>query len=162
MSYAVCCKACGHIEEFAWVKKEGKDEIAMVRSTTPLTARGQVPAYCQKCGQRNWRVPATEQDIEKAKAKAAREARASELCGKLDMDGLFKIPDEVKAPPEVKNALSHLLAPLEGETLKQAQGNIIKVAKSGVAADAEVWVEMYDRAVQKAIKPTKGASHVPA
>ncbi len=155
--YAVACKSCGHVEQFAWALKDGKAELGMVRTTTPLTPRGQAPVYCQKCGNRSWQVPATADQIAKYEAKIAREARATELCRTLNLDGLFKIPEEIKGSAEIKNALSNLFAPLEGETLKTAQAHAIRVARSGVAAEADVWVGMYDQAVQKAVKGAKAA-----
>lgn len=155
MSYAVACKSCGNVESTAWVPD--KDGI-YVKGTDPLTPRGHVPTYCPKCGARSWRVPATAEDIAKFDATTRRVERATELCKKLDLDGLFKMPEDLRASSEVKNALSNLFAPLEGETLERAQQNALKVARSGIAAEADVWVELYDKAVQKAIQSTaKGA-----
>lgn len=148
--YAVCCKGCGNVESFAFEAETGK------RTTEPLTPRGRVPIYCQKCGARNWQVPATADQMAKFEDAKRREARATELCGSLSMDGLLKIPDEVRAAPEVKNAISNLLASLEGETLKRAQENCVKVARSGVQVSADMWVDLYDKAVQKAVQYTKG------
>ncbi len=156
MTYAVCCKNCGNVEKFAYYPdSDEKNGGKRIEPPVPLTPRGHVPAYCLKCGNRAWRVPATAEDIQKFDAKTEREARAGELCRTLNMEGLFKIPDEIKGPSELKNALSNLLAPLEGEILKQAQANVIKASKSGVAAPTEIWVELYDRAVQMAVKPSK-------
>ncbi len=155
MIYAVACKNCGHVLDKAYEQKErGPDGPAgpWTVSTTPLTPQGRVPVICPECGAiRSWRVPATAEDIAKADAKTKRAARATELTRSLDIDGMFKVPDEVRAAPEVKNALSNLFAPLEGETLKLAQSLAIKVAKSGVVVTADVWIEMYDKAVAKAI-----------
>jgi hypothetical protein len=156
MSYAVCCKSCGNIEAFAYTPNSPDDPKSGQRMKTergdlvPLTPRGHVPAYCLKCGKRDWRVPATAEDIAKRDAQIAREARATELCRTLNMDGLFKIPDEIKGTPEIKNALSNLLAPLDGEVLERAQSNAIKASRSGIAAAADVWVDLYERAVEKA------------
>lgn len=142
--YAVCCKSCGHIEMMAYDPEKGQI------TTTPLTPRGHVPMYCQKCGQRSWQVPATEEQINTFNEAKRREARATELCRTLNIDGLLKIPDEVRTAPEVKNAISNLLAPLEGDTLKKAQENCIKVARSGVQVPNDVWVDLFDKAVAKA------------
>lgn len=156
MSYAVCCKGCGNVEAFAYHPNGDPKAGTLMDPPVPLTPRGHVPAYCPKCGKRDWRVPASVDDISKWEAKVAREARATALCGSLNMDGLFKIPDEIKGPAEVKNALSNLFAPLEGKVLEQAQSNAIKASRSGIAAATEVWVELYDRAIQKAVKDAKG------
>jgi hypothetical protein len=149
MDYAVACKSCGNIERFAYDPEKGTPLVPPV----PLTPQGHVPAYCRKCGQRQWRVPATGDDLAKWDAQQAREKRATELCRGLNLDGLLKIPDGVGGTSEIKNALSNLLAPLEGDVLEAAQKNIMKVAKSGVAVPNEQWIELYDRAVQKAVKP---------
>src|SRR6267378_3275750 len=129
MTYAVCCKKCGHIENTAWIEHEGR----RIPSAEPLTPRGHVPIYCQKCGERDWRVPATADDITDYEAKNVRLARATELCRSTNLEGLLKISEEVRASAEVKNAIGNLLAPLEGETLRAAQSSCIKVARSGLA-----------------------------
>lgn len=151
MDYAVCCKSCGNIERFAY------DETGK-RTTTPLTPRSQVPMYCQRCGQRTWQVPATEEQVAKFDEAQRREARASELCRTLNIDGLLKIPDEVRVAPEVKNAISNLLAPLDGDVLKKAQEYCIKVARSGVQVANDVWVDLFDKAVAKAKAKEKAAA----
>lgn len=156
MKYAVCCKPCGFVIDKGIVK----DSDGHITGSEPLTPKGQVPLYCPKCGNRSWRVPATEEDIEKFEAHARREARATELCRTFDIDGWMKVPDGVKGSAEVKNALSHLFAPLEGDVLKQAEVNVLKVARAGVAVDNTIWVEMYDKAVQKAIAGAKGSKAV--
>ena len=156
MTYAIACKGCGNVLTHAWEQKEANGPYT--RSTTPLTPQGRVPVVCPQCGAfRNWRVPATAEDVVKFEAAQHRAARALELCRALDIDGLLKVPDEVRASAEVKNALSNLFAPLEGETLKTAQALVLKVARSGVVVAADVWIEMYDRAVTKAISETKRA-----
>lgn len=156
MSYAIACKGCGNVLTTAWEQKEASGP--WLRSTTPLTPQGRVPVTCPQCGAlRNWRVPATAEDIAKWEATQRRAARALELCRTLDIDGLLKVPDEVRASAEVKNALSNLFAPLEGETLKVAQALVLKVATSGVVVASDIWIEMYDRAVTKAIAETKRA-----
>ncbi len=168
MTYAIACKSCGHVLQYAYEQKErGPDGPAgpWTVSSVPLTPTSRVPVICPKCGAtRQWRSPATAEDVTKFETKKAREARATELCQSLNVDGMFKIPDDVRGPPEVKNAISNLLAPLEGEALKFAQSLVLKVAKSGVVVTSDVWIEMYDRAVTKAIsdakamaKETKGA-----
>lgn len=152
--FSVACKSCGNVESYAY---ETEGEKMGQRSTRPLTPQGHVPIYCQKCGQRNWRVPATADDVEKFEAQQRRQARAVELCGSLNIDGLLKVPDEIHCTSEVKQALSNLFAPLEGDVLRAAQANAIKIARSGVTAPADVWVELYDKAVAKALKDGKGA-----
>jgi hypothetical protein len=147
--YAVYCKGCGHIEDKAW-EPATADEHSK-RSTRPLTSSGHVPIYCQKCGNRNWQRPATKEQIESYDAAQRREVRAVELTQRDDFDGLFKVPDEIRAAPEVKRALGNLLAPLDGEVLKNAKENVMKVARSGMAADSLTWIEYYDRAVQRAV-----------
>lgn len=148
--YAVCCKGCGHLEDKAW-EPATADEHSK-RGTKPLTSSGHVPIYCQKCGNRNWQRPATKEQVDAFDAIQRREIRAVELTKHDDFDGLFKVPDEIRAAPEIKRALSNLLAPLEGEVLKNAKENIMKVARSGMAADLLTWIEYYDRAVQKAVQ----------
>ena|SRR5258708_2696866 len=153
MQYAVTCKGCGYVETNAWGAPD--TEHAGKRTNEPLTPRGQVPVYCPKCGARSWRVPATTEDLAKYEAAQHRAQRAVELCGTLDMDGLLKIPDEIRAAAEVKNALSNLFAPLEGEVLKAAQANCVRVSRAGIAVAADVWVELYDKAVTKALEAVK-------
>lgn len=150
--YAVCCKACGNVVRHAYHKNEPDNPKSgqLKQPLEPLTPKGFVPTYCQQCGKNQWQVPASAEAIAKYDAKIAREARATELCASLNMEGLFKIPDDIKGPAELKNALSNLLAPLEGEVLKQAQSNVLKASRSGIAAATDVWVELYDRAVQNA------------
>lgn len=149
MSYAIACKNCGNVVTTALIEKE---KGQWVKSSEPLTPKGRVHVICQQCGAQNWEVPATAEQIKKFEATQHRQARALELCRTLDIDGLLKVPEEVRASAEVKNALSNLFAPLEGETLKRAQSLVLKVARSGVAVAADVWIEMYDRAVTTAIK----------
>lgn len=159
MTYAVACKSCGHVLDRAYEQKDrGPDGPAgpWTVSTVPLTPQGRVPVICPSCGAvRQWRQPATEEDIEKFAAKTRRAARAVELTKAPNIDGMFKVPDEVRTAPEVKIALSNLFAPLEGETLKLAQTLALKVAKSGFIVTADVWIEMYEKAVTKAIAETK-------
>ncbi len=156
MVYAVCCKSCGHIERHAWGPPDTPE--AGKRTTVPLTPRGQVPIYCPACGQRTWRVPATAEDLEQFEAKQAKAARAAALCGTpATIEGILKIPEELRAAPEIKTALGNLLAPLEGETLKTAQTLVLRVYRSGVSADAGWWVDAYDKAVAQALKPAKAA-----
>lgn len=149
--YAVYCRSCGHIEDKAW--EPATAEQHSKRTDRPLAPQNHVPIYCQKCGKRDWERRATKEHLEEFDNRGRREARAVELTTREDFDGLFKIPDEIRAAPEVKRALSNLLGPLEGDVLKQAQQNILKVARSGMAADSLVWIDYYDRAVQKAIPP---------
>lgn len=157
MTYAICCQKCGHVVSTALVEDKSQ-KGQWLKSTEPLTPRGRVHVICQQCGAQDWRVPATADDIAKFDAAQHRSARAAALCQSLDIDGLLKVPEEVRAAPEVKNALSNLFGPLEGETLKLAQSLVLKVARSGVVVAADVWIEMYDRAVTRAIKETaKGA-----
>ncbi len=159
MIYAVACKSCGHVLDKAYKQKErGPDGPAgpWTVSDEPLTPQGRVPVLCPSCGAlRNWRQPATKEDIEKFEAKKTRIARAVELTKAPNIDGMFKVPDEVRTAPEVKIALSNLFAPLEGETLKVAQALALKVAKSGFVVSSEEWIEMYDKAVAKAVADTK-------
>jgi len=156
MTYAIACKNCGNVLTHAGEQQGASGP--WLRSTTPLTPQGRVPVTCPQCGAfRNWRVPATADDVTKFEAAQQRAARALELCRSLDIDGLLKVPDDVRASAEVKNALSNLFAPLEGDTLKVAQALVLKVAKSGVVVASDVWIEMYDRAVTKAIAETKRA-----
>ncbi len=164
--YAVCCKSCGHVLDKAYKQKEsGPDGPAgpWTVSDTPLTPQGRVPVICPSCGAvRNWRQPATVDDIEKFELKIKRAARATELTRAPSSDGMFKIPDDVRAAPEVKVALSNLFAPLEGETLKLASALALKVAKSGFIVTSDVWIEMYDKAVTKAIHDVAEAEKVAA
>ncbi len=170
MAYAVACKACGYVEKWAYHPSSEAENNKQAgqrindnkgEPTTPLTARGHIPTHCPKCGVRErnrYPVEATKEDVEKYDARLEREARATELCSTQSMPGLFKIPDEViKGPIEIRNALSNLLAPLEGETLKAAQASIIKVAKAGVQGGNDLWVDLFYHATQNAIKATKGA-----
>ena len=154
MSYAVCCKSCGNVESNAYYgpndERAGQPMRDANGKPVPLTPQGQVPIYCQKCGSRTWRVPATAEDIAKFAAAVQRQERAIALCRELNLEGLLKIPDEVHATAEVKNALSNLLAPLEGDVLKTAQTNCIRVARSGISVAAEMWVELYEKAIAKA------------
>jgi hypothetical protein len=152
--YAVYCKSCGNIEDKAWDPATADEHSK--RSARSLTAQGHVPIYCQKCGGRNWERPATKEHVDEFDAKQRREIRAIELTQRDDFDGMFKVPDEIRAAPEIKRALSNLLGPLDGEVLKSAKENIMKVARSGMAADSLTWIEYYDRAVQKAITERKG------
>jgi hypothetical protein len=154
--YAVCCKTCGHIEDKAWEPSTGEQHSK--RTERPLTAQSHVPIYCQKCGNRSWQRPATKEQLEAFDTKAQRELRAAELTSRDDFEGLFKVPDEIRAAPEIKRALSNLLGPLEGDVLKAAQSNILKVARSGMAADSLTWIDYYDRAVQKAVATKKVAA----
>lgn len=156
--YAVYCKGCGHIEDKAW-DPAAADEHSK-RSARPLTASGHVPIYCQKCGNRNWQKPATKEQVEGFDAALRREVRAVELTRTDDFDGLFKVPDEIRAAAEVKRALGNLLGPLTGDVLKNAKENIMKVARSGLVGDSPTWIEYFDRAVQKAIDaaPKKAAA----
>lgn len=151
--YAVCCKTCGHIEDKQWDPSTGEQHSK--RTDKPLTPQGHVPIYCQKCGNRSWQRPATKEQLDAFDNRIRQEARAAELTTRDDFDGLFKVPDEIRAAPEIKRALSNLLAPLDGEVLKAAQANILKVARSGMAADSLTWIDYYDRAVQKAIAGSK-------
>lgn len=159
--YAVCCKSCGHIESTAYYgpndERNGQPMRDAHGQLVPLTPQGRVPVYCLKCGAQNWRVPATAEDVAKHDATGRRQARAVELCKGLDLDGLFKVPEEIRATAEVKNALSNLFAPLEGEALKLAQQNCLRVAKAGIAVPAETWVELYDKAVTKALEAVSTA-----
>lgn len=148
--YAVYCRNCKHLEDKAWEPATGEQHSR--RTERPLTSQNHVPIYCQKCGQRNWEKPATKEHVEEFDNRARKELRAIELTGKEDFDGLFKIPDEIRAAPEIKRALSNLLGPLEGEVLRVAQQNILKVARSGMAVDSLTWIDYYDRAVEKAIQ----------
>jgi len=151
--YAVCCKTCGHIEDKAWEPSTG--ETHSKRTNDALTPQGHVPIYCQKCGNRKWQRPATKEQVEAFDNRARQEARAVELTSRDDFDGLFKVPEEIRAAPEIKRALSNLLGPLDGDVLKAAQQNILKVARSGMAADSLTWIDYYDRAVQKALAANK-------
>lgn len=159
MTYAVACKSCGHVLDKAYEQKDrGPDGPAgpWTVSDKPLTPQGRVPVICPGCGAvRQWRQPATADDIEKFSAKQQRIARAVELTKAPNIDGMFKVPDEVRTAPEVKVALSNLFAPLEGETLKLAQALALKVAKSGFVVSSEEWIGMYDKAVEKAKADTK-------
>jgi len=169
MSYAIACKACGYVEKWAYHPSSTADNNKFAGQrieekglpTTPLTPRGHVPTHCPKCGVRErgrYPVEATKEDLEKYDARLEREARAVELCATQSIPGLFKIPDEaIKGPIEIRNALSNLLAPLEGETLKVAQANIVKAAKAGVQGGNDLWVDLFYHAVQNAMKATKGA-----
>lgn len=161
MSYAICCQKCGNVVSTALVEDKSQ-KGQWLKSTEPLTPRGRVHVICQQCGAQEWRVPATAEDITKFEAMQHRAVRAAELCKSLDIDGLLKVPEDVRASPEVKNALSNLFGPLEGETLKLAQSLVLKVARSGVVVAADVWVDMYDRAVTKAIQETKKSAKVTA
>jgi hypothetical protein len=156
MTYAITCQGCGYVEGFAYESRKDHP-LKGTRTTTPLTPQGHVPVMCPQCGAQKWKVPASKEDIAKYEATQTRLARAAELCRTLDIDGLLKVPEDIRASAEVKNALSNLFAPLEGEVLKAAQANALRIARSGVSAAADVWVEMYDRAIQKAIKEPKGA-----
>jgi len=160
--YAAACKGCGYVEQFAY-DKDPASPLRGTRTTTPLTPQGHVPVVCPSCGaQGQWRVPATAEDLAKWEAKKQREVRAVELCRTVNVDGLLKIPEEIRAAPEVKNALSNLFAPLEGAVLQAAVQNCLRVAKSGVAVAADVWIDLYDRAVAKAVKDVKDAKAVKA
>lgn len=174
MSYAIACKACGYVEKWAYHPSATADSNPragqrMVNDqgepTRPLTPRDHIPTHCPKCGVRErgrYPVEATKEDVDKYDARVAAEARAIELCGTQNISGLFKIPDEaMRGAAEVRNALSHLLAPLEGDALKAAQANIVKAAKAGVQGGNEMWVELFYQAVQQAVKTTRGAK-VPA
>jgi hypothetical protein len=158
--FAICCKSCGHIEDKAWTP--ATMESHSKRTDQPLTPQGHVPIYCQKCGNRNWQRPASKDQLEAHDARERRESRAVELTKHEDFDGLFKIPEDIRAAPEIKRALSNLLGPLDGEVLKVAQANIQKVARSGMAADSLLWIEYYDRAVQKAIQSVPSAKKATA
>lgn len=157
--YAICCKGCGHVEDKAWKPATGETHSYRMdgtnpndRSIVPLTPQGHVPIYCQKCGQRNWQRPALKEQIEKWESKIRAEQRATELTAREDFDGVFKIPDEFsKAAPEVKRALANLLGPLDGDVLKSAQQNLVKVARSGMQGDALAWIDYCDRAVARAL-----------
>lgn len=170
MAYAITCKACHYVEKWAYHPSSTADKNTEAgkrivdkdgNPTTPLTARGHVPTHCPKCGVREhskYPVEATDKDIAQYDEQVRREARAVELCGAQNLAGLFKIPDEaMRGPPEVRNALSNLLAPLEGEILRVAQANIVKFAKVGVQGGNAHWVELFDRAVEDAKKTTKTA-----
>ena len=154
MTYAIACQNCGYVEANAYESRKDHP-LKGTRTTTPLTPQGHVPVMCPQCGAQKWKVPASKEDIAKYEATQQRATRAAELCRSLDIDGLLKVPEEIRASAEVKNALSNLFAPLDGETLKMAQSNALRIARSGVSAAADVWVEMYDRAVAKAISETK-------
>ena len=172
--YAIVCRACGYVEKWAYRPSStaDKDPKAGQRITnergefTPLTPRGHIPTHCPKCGVRErdrYPVEATQADIDKYDAKVAAEARAAELCTTQNIAGLFKIPEEaMRGPIEVRNALSNILAPLEGETLKLAQTNVIKAAKAGVQGGNEMWVELFYQAVEHAKKASKTAKPVAA
>ena len=165
MSYAVTCKSCGYLERHAY-HPSGTAETnpkagQRIEPPVPLTRTGHVPTHCPKCGARGadrWPVEATKEDVTKYEDRLAREARAAELCRAPNIDGIFKIPEEFKGPAEVKTALSNLLAPLEGEALKAAQANIMKVARSGIAGDTSLYVQLYDRAVTVSQKGGKVAA----
>jgi hypothetical protein len=150
--YAVCCLKCGHIEDKAWTP--ASDTEHSKRTDKPLTPQGHVPIYCQKCGQRSWQKPATKEQIEKFDNKARQEARAIELTGREDFEGIFKIPDELKAPPEIKRALSNLLAPLEGDQLKAAQTAVMRIVRMGGLYESNEWIERYEKAIEKAVQST--------
>jgi hypothetical protein len=151
------CKNCGHVEDKAW-QPATADEHSK-RTEKPLTPRDHAPIYCQKCGARSWETPASKEHLVEYDERLRKEARAVELCAKDDFDGMFKVPDEIRASPEIKRAIGNLLAPLEGEVLKNAQQNILKVARSGMTADTLTWIDFYDRAVQRAV-PAKGKAVV--
>lgn len=173
--YAIACHGCGYVEKWAYhpsstAENNPKAGQRMVNDQgepiKALTPRDHVPTHCPKCGIRErskYPVEATKEDIEKYDAKVAAEARAVELCTTQNIAGLFKIPDEaMRGPVEVRNALSNLLAPLEGDVLAAAQKNVIKAAKAGVQGGNEMWVELFYQAIQQAIKATKGAKTVAA
>lgn len=175
MSYAIVCKACHYVEQWAYhpsstaennPKAGQRIQNEQGEPTTPLTARGHVPTHCPKCGVRErgkYPVEATKDDIAHYEERVARETRAAELCATQSLSGLFKIPDEaMRGPTEVRNALSNLLAPLEGETLKAARANIVKMAKVGIQGGNDHWVDLFYHAVQDAIKSTKNAKTVAA
>lgn len=152
--YALCCKKCGHVEDKAWERETA--ETHSRRLNTPLTPQSPAPICCQQCGERNWKRQATKEDLEKYDARVRAEERAIELTARQDFDGVFKIPDEFsKSPPEVKRALANLLGPLDGEVLKNAQANLVKVARSGMQGDALAWIDYCDRAVARATAAAK-------
>jgi hypothetical protein len=149
--YALYCKNCGHVEDKAWKPATASEHSE--RTQAPLTPKSHAPIYCQKCGVRNWEQPATKKHLEEYDSRIQREARALELCASDDFEGMLKIPDEIKGSPEIKRALSNMLGPLEGDVLKAAQSNVLKIARQGIqGADALTWIDYYDRAVQMAIK----------
>ena len=171
MSYAIACRGCGYVEKWAYHPSATADNNPRAgqrivndqgEPTKPLGPRDHIPTHCPKCGLRErgkYPVEATKEDIDKFEAKIAAEARATELCGTQNLAGLFKIPDEaMRGPVEVRNALSHLLAPLEGDVLKAAQANVVKAAKAGVQGGNEMWVELFYQAIQQAVKATKKAA----
>lgn len=162
--FAVACKSCGYIEDKAWqpetdtthsFRLDGTTKVVNGQKQTvenvPLTERGRVPMYCPKCGSRNWEVPASKERLAAHEVKQRRELRAAELTGGDNFDGLFKIPDNFRGPAELKRALSNLLGPLDGEVLKNAQANVMKVQHSGLQGDTLALIDFYDQAVQKAV-----------
>jgi predicted nucleic-acid-binding Zn-ribbon protein len=153
--YAVCCKNCGHIEDKSW--DPGTGESHSKRTERPLVPQGHVPIYCQKCGNRSWQRPATKEQVEAFDTLAARTLRATELTRREDFEGMFKVPDEIRADATIKRALANLLGPLDGDVLKAAQQNVLKVARSGMQGDTLAWIDYYDRAVAKAL-PKKVAA----
>jgi len=91
-----CLQSCGHVLDKAYEQKErGPDGPAgpWTVSDKPLTPQGRVPVLCPSCGAlRQWRQPATAEDIEKFEAKTKRAARAVELTKAPNIDGMFKVP----------------------------------------------------------------------
>ena len=152
--YAIACndKGCGNIEDKAWTGETATEHSR--RTERPLTSRDRVPLYCTRCGQKWWKQ-ATKEQVEAFDARSVRETRIASLLRHDDFDGLFKVPDEIRADATIKRALANLLGPLEGETLKAAQHNVRKVAQSGRAGDSSAWIEWYDQAVAKAVANTK-------
>jgi hypothetical protein len=164
MSYAVLCKACNYIERHAYHPSSTAENNPKagqhIEPLVPLTKQGHVPTHCPKCGTRGpdrWPCEATKEDIAKYDAKIARETRAAELCHSPNIEGFFNIPDDFKGSTEIKHALSHLLSGLNGDVLKAAQANVMKVMRSGIAGDNALYVDLYERAVQKAVESAKGA-----
>jgi hypothetical protein len=151
--YALCCRKCGFIEDRAW--RAPTETEHSKRTDEPLTPRSQAPVSCPKCGQGPWRI-ATQDDINAFETKARLAKRAVELATpQPNMMGLFKVPEEIRGSPEVKNALTNLFAPLEGETLRLAQQNALRVARSGVTATSDFWIDAYDQAVAAAMADVK-------
>ena len=148
--YAVCCKSCGHVVKNAWDAEKG------IQTDTPLSPRGHAPVYCQKCGNRNWQVPATADQITAFESKQERESRRIELARKASAAGLLKLPDGWRGPShEVESAVANILEPLEGEELERAVAAVKKIGGSRLQMDAGEWIDTYDAAVATAIRKSK-------
>lgn len=152
--YALYCRNCHHVEDKAW--QAATNDMHSFRTEKPLTPAGHVPIYCQKCGQRNWEKPATKEHVDQFDAKQRAEVRAAELTSREDFEGIFKVPDEFnKSSNEVKRALANLLGPLDGDVLRNAQSNLVKLARSGMQGDAAAWIDYCDKAVARAVQSGK-------